>query len=373
MAEYSGVSDAVHGQIPAVGLLLTNVGSPAAPTRQALKKYLAQFLSDPRVIENQGIVWKLILHGIILRTRPKRSAHAYSQIWTDDGSPLLAIARRQARGIAALLETRIGSPLHVAVGMGYGTPSIAEALGELRDKGCRRILVLPLFPQYASATVGSTFDGVASALARWRWVPELRMIGQYHDEPAYIQALAASVREFWSREGRPDRLLVSFHGLPKRCLLEGDPYYCQCHKTGRLLADALELPSDRWFLAFQSRFGREVWLRPYTDETLKEWGRAGVQKVHAICPGFSADCLETIEEIGAENRDYFLSAGGGEFRYIPALNDRADHIEALAGIAMRHLSGWVVAREEWDGERAREEARQTEERAGAKRREGHNT
>ena len=373
MTDYSGVSDAVHGQLPAVGVLVTNVGSPAAPTRQALKKYLAQFLSDPRVIENQGLRWKLILHGIILRTRPKRSAHAYSQIWTEEGSPLLAIARRQAEGIAASLATSIGSPVHVAVGMGYGTPSIADALAELRDKGCRRVLVMPLFPQYASATVGSTFDGVAGALSRWRWVPELRMVGQYHDEPAYVQALAASVRELWSRAGRPDKLLMSFHGLPKRCLLEGDPYHCQCHKTARLLADALELPPDFWFLAFQSRFGREVWLRPYTDETLKAWGRAGVQKVDVICPGFSADCLETIEEIGAENRDYFLSAGGKEFRYIPALNDRADHTEALAKIAMRHLAGWVVPRENWDGDRARDEARQTEERAEAKQREGLNS
>jgi ferrochelatase len=372
MNQNTQLLDTVHGQVPAVGVLLTNVGSPAAPTRKALTKYLAQFLSDPRVIENQGLVWKLILHGIILRTRPKRSAHAYQQIWTEEGSPLLAIARKQARGIATALAQRIGSPLHVAVGMGYGTPSVAEALVELREKGCRRVLVLPLFPQYAAATVGSTFDGVTGALSRWRWVPELRMIGQYHDEPAYIQALAASVREVWEKGGRPDRLLMSFHGLPKRCLLEGDPYHCQCHKTARLLADSLELSSDFWMLAFQSRFGKEIWLRPYTDETLKTWGREGVKKVDVICPGFSADCLETIEEIGAENRDYFLSAGGKSFRYIPALNARADHIEALAELAMRHLAGWVVPSSDWDGDRALQAARLTEERARDKQREGLN-
>jgi len=373
MTTYSGVSDTVHGQVPAVGILVTNVGSPSAPTRQALKKYLAQFFSDPRVIENQGLLWKLILHGIILRTRPRRSAHAYRQIWTEEGSPLLAIARRQAKGIAATLASAIGSPLHVAVGMGYGTPSIARALAELRDLGCRRILVLPLFPQYASATVGSTFDAVTSALQRWRWIPEFRLVAQYHDEAAYIQALAASVRELWDREGEPDRLLLSFHGLPQRCLLEGDPYHCQCHKTARLLADLLKLPADKWFLAFQSRFGRAIWLRPFTDETLKAWGREGVAKVDVICPGFSADCLETIEEIGVENRNHFLGAGGKKFRYIPALNDRTDHIEALAAIAIRHLSGWVVPAKAWNGTLAREEAGRTEERAKAKQREGLNS
>lgn len=370
--KYIGVPDSVHGQVPAVGILLTNVGTPAAPTRRALKKYLAQFLSDPRVIENQGPMWKLILHGIILRTRPQRSAHAYQQVWTEEGSPLLATSRRQATAVAQALSRRVGSPVHVTVGMGYGAPSIADALVELRDRGCRQILVFPLYPQYASATVGSTFDAVTAALRLWRWVPEVRFITHYHDHPAYIAALAASVREFWKAGGEPERLLISFHGLPRRCLTEGDPYHCECHKTARLLTESLELPLGRSFVAFQSRFGREIWLRPYTDETLKTWGREGVRDVDVVCPGFSADCLETIEEIGVENRDYFLQAGGGRFRYIPALNDRPDHIAALAEIALGHLAGWIVPAADWNAEAAGDRARQVSERADAQRRRGLN-
>jgi ferrochelatase len=370
--EYSGESEFAHDEIPAVGVLVTNVGTPDAPTAPALRRYLKQFLSDPRVIEKQGLVWKLVLHGIILRTRPRRSAAAYRSVWTEAGSPLLATVRRQAAGIESRLRGNIGSPIHVAVGMGYGSPAIASALDELRRKSCRRILVLPLFPQYAAATTGSTFDAVAAALKRWRWVPELRTIAHYHDHPQYIQSLAASIREVWAGGGEPEKLLMSFHGLPRSMLLAGDPYHCQCHKTARLLADALKLSDDRWLLSFQSRFGREAWLRPYTDETLKAWGRSGLRQVDVVCPGFSADCLETVEEIGQENRAYFLEAGGSQFRYIPALNERPDHLDLLKDVAERNLHGWVTWIEKWDEEAARAEAEATHKRAEALRRSGPN-
>lgn len=372
MTGYIGDNDFDHSEIPAVGVLLTNVGTPDAPTTPALRKYLQQFLSDPRVIENQGLMWKLILHGIILRTRPQRSAEGYKKTWTPDGSPLLTIGHQQATLVQKLLRERFGSPIHVALGMGYGSPSIASALDQLRQKSCRRIVVLPLFPQYAGATVGSTFDAVAKALISWRWVPELRFVNHYHDDPGYIDALAASVGDAWAEGKRGDRLLISFHGLPKRYFTSGDPYHCQCIKTARLLTERLELKEDEWLLSFQSRFGREEWLQPYTDETLKTWGAGGVKSVDVICPGFSADCLETIEEIGVENRDYFLQAGGQEFRYIPALNSRPDHVEALADIAAQNLTGWSVDRTEWDEKAAQKAARTTSERAEALRSQSRN-
>lgn len=363
MTGYLGESDFDHGESAAVGVLLTNVGSPAAPTTGALREYLKQFLSDPRVVENQGLSWKLVLHGLILRTRPRQSAKAYREVWTDEGSPLLNTVRSQARGVGALLRARIGSPIHVAVGMGYGSPSVDHALGELKEKGCHRILVMPLFPQYASATVGSTFDAVARTLSGWRWVPELRMITHYHDNQAYIKALTRSVKDFWAEKGEPQRLLLSFHGLPVRTLTAGDPYHCQCQKTARLFKEALEFPDERIYLTFQSRFGREEWLKPYTDETLKEWGAAGAGRVDVLCPGFSADCLETIEEIGDENRGYFLNAGGEELNYIPALNDRPDHLTMLAGVIEQNLHGWIVLTGDWNSARRQKSAEETRARA----------
>lgn len=363
MTSYLGDPNYDHGECAAVGILLTNVGSPAAPTTSALRSYLKQFLSDPRVIENQGLGWKLLLHGLILQTRPKQSAKAYQDVWTEDGAPLLNMVRSQALGIGVLLRARIGSPLHVAVGMGYGSPSVAQALNELKRSGCRRIVVLPLFPQYAAATVGSTFDAVAKTLSGWRWVPDLRMITHYHDNQAYITALATSVREYWSKEGKPERLLLSFHGLPRRTLDSGDPYHCQCQKTARLLKSAIEFPEENIYLAFQSRFGKEPWLMPYTDATLKAWGASGTGRVDVLCPGFSADCLETLEEIGDENRGYFLNAGGQVLNYIPALNDRPDHLAMLAGVIEQNLQGWVTPVADWDAAQKRKEADETQARA----------
>ncbi len=363
MSRYIGSPNFEHGRMSVTGILLVNLGTPDAPTPRALRRYLKQFLWDPRVVEISRPVWWLILNGIILNTRPRRSAHAYRQVWTEDGSPLLIHTRRQASALEASLKQRIGSPLQVAMGMRYGKPSIMAGLDMLRQHGCSRILVFPLYPQYAAATTASTFDAVFEVITTWRWVPELRTIAQYHDDQAYIGALASSVRELWQKDGEPEKLLFSFHGTPKESLLAGDPYHCQCQKTARLVAEALCLPPERWQVAFQSRFGRAEWLQPYTDVTLKEWGRDGVRSVDVICPGFSSDCLETIAEIGIENRDHFLRSGGRQYRYIPALNDRPDHIAMLADLALRHMQGWTVARESWDANAARTAATESARRA----------
>jgi ferrochelatase len=361
-----------HGGLPACGVLLTNVGTPDAPTTPALRKYLSEFLSDPRVIENQGLTWKLVLHGIILRTRPQRSAAAYKHIWTAEGSPLLAIARKQAAGVQARLSDRFGNPIKVEIGMGYGSPGIDSGLSRLWEAGCDRVLVFPLYPQYAAATVGSTFDAIAASLRQTRWVRPLRFISGYCDHPGYIKALVASIRDHWKQHQKAQRLLLSFHGLPKDALTKGDPYHCQCLKTARLLWDALELPAAERHVGFQSRFGKQQWLQPYSDGILKDWGRSGVESVDVVCPGFSADCLETLEEIGDEYRGYFIAAGGKDLRYIPALNDRPDHLEALADIAERHLSDWCVLRAHWDGRLFAEAANDRQERAEAEKQRGIN-
>ena len=332
-----------HDAPEALGVLLFNLGTPDAPTASAVRRYLAEFLSDPRVVELPRPLWWLILHGIILRVRPRRSAALYRSVWSDQGSPLLVIARRQAQGLEERLQADFPGPVRVALGMRYGNPSIASALESLRKANARRLLVLPLYPQYSATTTASGFDAVATQLSTWRWVPETRFVNQYHDHPGYIAALAQSVRGYWTERGEPDRLLFSFHGIPQDYHLHGDPYYCQCHKTARLTADALALSAQRWGVSFQSRVGNKEWLRPYTDETLPAWAHAGARKVHVICPGFSADCLETLEEIAVENRDRFLAAGGDEFGYIPALNDQSAHIEALADLVLRHTAGWPEA------------------------------
>jgi ferrochelatase len=277
---------------------------------------------------------------VILRVRPARSAKAYQAVWAEDGSPLLTIAQRQAAAVQARLSARFVGPIKVALGMRYGNPSIPSALAELRQANARRILVLPMYPQYSGSTTASVFDAVTHELSRWRWLPELRFINQYHDEPGYVAAIAESIRNHWAEHGEPERLLFSFHGIPKDYFDQGDPYFCHCQKTARLVTDRLGLPSDRWALTFQSRVGFKEWLKPYTDETLKAWGADGVRSVQVLSPGFSADCLETIEEIDEENRGYFLGAGGETFSYIHCLNDRADHIEMLAGLIERHSAGW---------------------------------
>jgi ferrochelatase len=329
-----------HDQPDCTGILLVNLGTPDAPTPAAVRRYLAEFLWDSRVVEIPRLLWWLILHGIILQIRPAKSASKYQLIWTADGSPLLAISRRQSAAVAAHLAERYPGPVRVALGMRYGHPSIASALVELRSAGARRLLVLPLYPQYSAATVASTFDAVAAELRTWRWLPELRLITHYYDDPRYLDALAASIRSAVAVGDADQRLLFSFHGLPQRNLLAGDPYHCQCHKTARLVAERLELSPEQWAVAFQSRFGRAQWLQPYTSVLLADWAKAGVKNVTVVCPGFAADCLETLEEIALENRQIFLNAGGEQYRYLPALNDAPAHIEMLAGLIGQHTVGW---------------------------------
>ncbi len=332
-----------HGRPPRVGVLLSNLGTPDAATPGALRVYLKEFLSDPRVIELPRWKWLPILHLFILTTRPKMSAELYRKVWTPEGSPLLVTAQRQRAGIEQRLRARVGDQVAVALGMRYGNPSIAKALAELAAAGCRRVVVLPLYPQYAAATAGSTFDAVFAELTRTRWVPGLRTIETYHDEPGYIAALAASVRERWQAEGPPEKLLMSFHGMPQRYFDDGDPYFCYCQKTARLLAEALALPADRWQLSFQSLFGKEEWLKPYTDRTVEALAKQGVRALDVICPGFSADCLETIEEIDQLNREIFLHHGGERFRFLACLNERDDHLDFLTDLVVRQLAGWVDA------------------------------
>lgn len=365
MMRYFGDEGFAHRELPAVGVLLANLGTPDQPTANSLRPYLKQFLLDPRVIEMPRVLWWIILHLFVLTRRPARSAALYAKIWTPEGSPLLAITRRQAREVEQLLAREVGTPIHVAAGMRYGNPSIGAGLRELKQRGCRRLLVLPLYPQYFAGTTGSTFDAVAAELMGWRWVPALRMADSYHDEPGYIRALAASIREVWAREGEPEKLLFSFHGIPERYFLGGDPYFCHCHKSARLVSEELQLPRERYEVAFQSLFGREEWIKPYTDRTIAAMARAGVGSLDVICPGFAADCLETLEEIDGENREIFLAAGGRSFRYIPCLNDRPDHVRLLADLIERNLQGWTVPPGEWSRERAEAEVAASRQRADA--------
>ena len=332
-----------HDHQAVTGILITNLGTPDEPTTAALRRYLAEFLWDPRIVDMPRPLWWLILHGFILRFRPSRSAASYRTVWTDDGSPLLSISKKQLEALRQLLPQQLSHPGSVVVelGMRYGNPSIPSALEKLRKANAQRILVLPLYPQNSCSTTASTFDAIAATVEKWRWLPEFRFINQYNDDANYIEAIAASIRESWSERQQPEKLLFSFHGTPKRFHTEGDPYFTQCHQTARLVAEKLGLSEDRWQLTFQSIFGREEWLKPYTIETLRELGADGVKSVDVVCPGFSADCLETIEEISVENRDAYLNAGGETFHYIPALNDRDDHIQALANLVRKNTIDWL--------------------------------
>jgi ferrochelatase len=350
MSRYSGETDHRHDAAETVGVLLVNLGTPEAPTTAAVRRYLAEFLWDPRVVEISRPLWWLILHALVLRTRPARSAHAYQRVWTAEGSPLLVISRRQARALQQALSQRHGDKVRVALAMRYGEPSVRAGLSELRAARARRLVILPLYPQYSAATTGTAFDAVSEVLKTWRWVPELRFINHYHDREGYLAAVANSIRGHWAQHGSGERLLFSFHGMPKRTLRLGDPYFCQCQKTARLIAGRLSLPEGRWQISFQSRFGRAEWLQPYTDKTLHQWAREGIRRVDVVCPGFAADCLETLEEIAMLNKEGFLGAGGERLQYIPALNDRADHIAALAEMVDACVQDWSEARPE-DAER----------------------
>ncbi len=352
-----------HRQLPVTGILLSNLGTPDAPTTAALRRYLREFLSDPRVIELPRLLWWTILNLFILPFRPRKSAALYRSVWSEQGSPLLVTSKSQLEGFRKKLEEEIGSPVVVALGMRYGNPSIAKALEELRQHDIGRLLVIPLYPQYSSATTGSTFDAVAEVLKGWRRVPDLRFVAQYHDHPGYIEAVCEKVRATWNKTGKkPEKLLLSFHGIPKRYFLGGDPYHCHCQKTGRLIAENLALTSSEYLVSFQSLFGKEEWIKPYTDKTLESWAQAGLKSVDVACPGFLADCLETLEEIDEQNRELFLHSGGERFNYIPAVNDSPKMIEALVDIARQNLVGWVTPKESWNQERAIAEAESSQRR-----------
>ena len=337
---FKGVSNYQHSDSDRTGILLTNLGTPDAPTPKALRRYLKEFLWDPRVVEVPRPIWWLILHGVILNIRPSRSAKAYSTVWTDRGSPLLYHTQDQCDAVRERMKARYGDDVVVEFAMRYGNPSIASALQKLEDQGVRRLLVLPLYPQYSGATTASTFDAIAQDYKGRRWLPEFRFIQHYHDYQPYIDAMAKRIESYRAQHGKSEKLLFSYHGVPKKYLLRGDPYHCECFKTSRLLAEKLGLGKDDYLTTFQSRFGREEWLKPYTDHTLKALGAEGVKSVQVFCPGFAADCLETIEEIGEENRDYFLEAGGQDYQYIPALNADTPHIDALTELLEQHLQGW---------------------------------
>jgi protoporphyrin/coproporphyrin ferrochelatase len=357
---YLAPSAFAHGTPPRCAVLLVNLGTPSAPTAAAVRTYLQEFLLDPRVVELPRLPWWLLLHGVVLPLRARASAQRYASVWTPEGSPLMAHSERQQRALMAELRGR-GLDVDVVLAMRYGQPSLAAALETLRRNGTTRLLVVPMYPQYAGATAGSVFDGLARELQRTRNLPELRWLRGFADDAGYIDALQRSVREHWRVNGRGGRLVMSFHGLPRHSLDRGDPYHCECHKTARLLAEALELREEEFVVTFQSRFGRARWLQPYTADTLRELARAGVGRVDLVCPGFVADCLETLEELDQEARRDFLTAGGREFHRIACLNDAPRFVAALADLVERNLHGWPVRAE--DAPARREEARRSLERA----------
>lgn len=333
--KYQGEPDYVHGSTEKIGILITNLGTPDSPTKKGLRPYLKEFLSDTRVIETPKIVWQLILNLIILNTRPAKSAEAYKEVWTNNGSPILDTSIKQVAALEKMFPNYV-----FGLGMRYGNPSIESALIDLRNKGARKILVFPLYPQYCAATTASTFDKVTSVLQKWRWIPELRFVNNYFEEPSYIKAVANSIKLARKENGIPDLTVFSYHGIPKEYLTKGDPYHCFCRKTTRLVKEHLKLDEDAVLTTFQSRFGPAEWLQPYTDETMKSLPKKGITHIHVLCPGFSSDCLETIEEIDGENREYFEEHGGGKFVYIPCLNDSQDNIKVLSDVIKKHTTNW---------------------------------
>ncbi|GIZ53236.1 ferrochelatase [Noviherbaspirillum aridicola] len=353
-----------HGTPSRIAVVLVNLGTPDAPTASAVRRYLRQFLSDPRVVEIPRAAWWPILHGIILPLRSGQSAKKYASIWSKEGSPLKVHTERQAALLQEAL-TRRGHEVEVAHAMRYGNPSVPDVLERLRARGCDRILIVPAYPQYSGTTTASVFDAVFAHLSGVRNVPELRLVKHYHDHEAYIRALAGNVLAHWDTHGRPDRLVLSFHGVPKRTLMLGDPYHCECRKTARLLAEQLQLPPEQCLVTFQSRFGKAEWLQPYTAPTLQQLAREGVSRVDVMCPGFIGDCLETLEEIAMEAKHDFLTAGGREFHYIPCLNEGADWIAALAEIAEQHMIGWPTILSPRDREAAPQLAEASRQRAAA--------
>ncbi len=321
------------------GILMVNLGTPEAPTPKAVKAYLKEFLSDVRVVDAPRFIWWFVLRAILL-IRPKPVAKAYQSIWTKQGSPLLVISKKQAAALQQQLKADTNKDIPVELAMTYGNPSIESAAQALRHKGVEQILILPMYPQFSSSTTAAIYDKLSDLLKQCPHLPEMRWIRDFHDNPGYIDALAQSCQQQWQEHGQSEKLLMSFHGVPERYTRKGDPYEHQCRRTAKLLAEKLALEPDQWACCFQSRFGREEWVKPYTDHTLTQWGKDGVKSVDIICPAFSADCLETLEEIQLENKEVFLAAGGQDYHYIPALNDNPDHIKMLSQLVQQHSQGW---------------------------------
>jgi len=336
-------------KVGSVGVLLVNLGTPDAPTAPAIRRYLREFLSDPRVIEIPKLLWWPILNGPILLSRPRKLVHRYESIWMEGGSPLLVYTQRQAAGVSKLLAER-GHCVEVAVAMRYGQPSIRQAIDALHAKGCDHILTVPLYPQYASSTTATVVDEVTRVASHLRDQPAMRFIKRFHVDPAYINPLADQIQRYWAANGRPQKLVMSFHGLPVRCTELGDPYCRDSYETARALANRLELTDDEFLVTFQSRFGPAAWLQPYTEPTLESLAKSGTTKIDVVCPGFVADCLETLEEVSIECKDSFMAAGGEQFRYIPCLNDDPAWIQTLAGMVEKHLQGWPTKEADIAGE-----------------------
>lgn len=328
-----------HGQAPRTAVLYCNLGTPDTPTTPDVRRFLSEFLSDPRVVEIPRLLWLLILHAIILRVRPAKSAAKYASVWLPEGSPLKVWTEKQAKLLQGWLAQR-GHQVQVRYAMRYGSTSIAEQLDALKAAGTTRVLILPAYPQYSATTTASLFDAVYAWAGQVRAIPELRFVNHYHDDARYIAALAMSIQRHWKSHGRPDQLVMSFHGVPERTLQLGDPYHCECRKTARLLAEQLGLSQEQFKVTYQSRLGRARWLQPYTEPSLIAMGKAGVKRVDVVCPAFTSDCLETLEEINMEGRAAFLQAGGKEFHFIPCLNDDPEWITALCEITQQHLAGW---------------------------------
>ena len=336
--KYDGENNYKHGSKERIGVLITNLGTPDKPKRKELKIYLKEFLSDPRVIEVPKVIWQIILRLIILNLRPQKVAKLYKFIWKKEGGPLLVMLKKQKKGIQKILKKK---NIKIEIGMRYGNPNIKLGLEKLRRQSCRKILILPLYPQYCAATTGSTFDKVTEILRKWRWIPEIRFVNNYFEEPMYIECLARSIKKSWKKFGKSQKLIFSYHGIPKKYLLKGDPYHCFCQKTTRLVAEKMKLKEKDYITTFQSRFGPDEWLQPYTDKTLKELPEKGIKKVHILSPGFSSDCLETLEELEVQNKEIFFSSGGEEYNYIKCLNDDLQHLKMLKSLILNHLKGWA--------------------------------
>ena len=331
-----------HGTTEKIAVLLVNLGTPDAPTAEKVKPYLREFLGDPRVVEIPKLIWWFILNGIILNTRPKKSAAKYASIWLPQGSPLKVYTERQTTLLQGYLgEKTRGVPVVVDYAMRYGNPSIPSVLAKLKAQNCQRILVVPMYPQYAASATATACDVIFNELTAQRNMPALRTIKHFHDYPGYISATAQNIRDYWTLHGQPEMLVMSFHGVPRYTLDKGDPYHCECQKSGRLIAEKLGLSKEQYTVSFQSRFGKAEWIQPYTTSVLKQLGQKKTKRVDVVCPGFVADCLETLEEIAQEGKEDFKHAGGGEFHYIPCINDRPDWIHALTDLVLDNLHGWL--------------------------------